>query len=200
MSSWCEEFRRRRCVLLSSHGSGFSSGSVRRNNGCFILRLCQAGSHSGSCLRRPLWPRKDAPVVCSRCGGSVSLFNRDLRTGLCPQCRKADRQAAEAEAEQEAEAARQIAAAEMAARRKLSGQDQRDEFRAKCSVCGDKRSKRGRVLEQGNLRFRLMEDWFGGYPLEALACLSCGHVRQFLQEVHRAELDSGPPPADPQHG
>jgi len=194
-------------VLLSSYGSGFSSGSVRRNNGCFIFRLCQAGSHSGSCLRRPLWPRKDAPVVCSRCGGSVSLFSRDLSTGLCPQCRKADRQAAEAQAEelraqaeQEAEAARQIAASELAARRKLSGQDQRDEFRAKCPVCGDKRSKRGRVLERSNLRFKPGEDWLGGYPLEALACLCCGHVRLFLYEVHRAELDSRQPPADPQHG
>ena len=146
-------------------------------------------------------------MVCSRCGASVSLWNRDLSTGLCPQCRDADRQAAEAQAEElraqaerEAEAARQIAAEKLAARRKLSGQDQRDEFRAKCPVCGDNRSRPGRAFERGYLKFKPSENWFYHYPLEALACLRCGHIRLFLNEEGRAELDSGSPPADQQHG
>ncbi|GDX90495.1 hypothetical protein LBMAG46_05000 [Planctomycetia bacterium] len=146
-------------------------------------------------------------MVCSRCGASVSPWNRDLSTGLCPQCRKADRQAAEAQAaepraqaEREAEAARQIAAEKLAARRKLSGQDQRDEFRAKCPICGDNRSRPGRFFGQGYLYFKPSENWICSYPLEALACLRCGHIRLFLDEVGRAALDSESPPADQQHG
>ena len=192
---------------MPGRNSCFSSGSVRRKHGIVVRHWCRTTSKSNSCRRRSHRPQGDSPVVCSRCGASVSLWNRDLSTGLCPQCRKADRQAAEAQAEElraqavrEAEAARQIAAEKLAAGRKLSGQDQRDEFRAKCPVCGDNRSRPGRALERSYLKFKPSENWICSYPLEALACLRCGHIRLFLNEEGRSALDSGSPPADQQHG
>ncbi len=207
MRCWRREFRRSRVELLSGRNLCLGSGSVRRKYGSFVRRWCRTMLRSNSRRRRSHRPQGDSPVVCSRCGASVSLWNRDLSTGLCPQCRKADRQAAEAQAaelraqaEREAEAARQIAAEKLAAGRKLSGQDQRDEFRAKCPVCGDNRSRPGRAGERSYMSFKPSENWFSRYPLEALACLRCGHIRLFLNEEGRSALDSGSPPADQQHG
>lgn len=141
---------------------------------------------------------------CQRCGSGVSLWSRDLISGLCPKCREDDRKAAQARTEQEAESARQAAAVaidaereRIDAERKRTGQDKRDEFREKCPACGSARFRAG-VL--GGSNFAPKENWIVNYFIEALACLTCGHVRLFLFEGDRAHLDSESPPSEQKEG
>jgi DNA-directed RNA polymerase subunit M/transcription elongation factor TFIIS len=131
--------------------------------------------------------------ICPDCGKKLSLWQR--LEGRCSDCqREADRKQAEAErlVEEQADSRRR----EEAERAHIA-QQQRDAMRKKCPVCGSMRYRLGRLPDaQGSAltgsnraRFRPEENWVEAYPLLALACLSCGHVRLFLFEDDRAYLD-----------
>jgi hypothetical protein len=118
--------------------------------------------------------------TCPRCGKETTFWQRTFGGGLCAGCGEkaaqeaaAKQQAAEQEAErQRQEAAR--AAADLRARRLA--------HRNKCVVCGSAMLKEGYVPDSGGNvwtggnRMRFKTGVFEANVLQAIACLSCGHV------------------------
>lgn len=119
---------------------------------------------------------------CAGCRKPMPFW-KGLADDLCADCREA--------ADQAAVAVERAAAAQ--AQREL---DARLAWRTKCPVCGSGHYRVGRLPDaQGSAltgsnraRFRPEENWIEAYPLEALACMDCGHVRLFLFDDDRAFL------------
>lgn len=133
---------------------------------------------------------------CPDCGQPLSFW-RGLASTRCPDCQAVvDRKQAEEErrAREEADARRE----ELAERERIA-RGERIAHRKKCPICGSERYRAGRLPDaQGSAltgsnraRFRPEENLIKAYPLEALACLDCGHVRLFLFEEDRRNLEQG---------
>jgi len=111
--------------------------------------------------------------ACPECGQPTSFWQRTFGGSLCSSCAKKA---------VEQEAARERAAEQQRLRAASEARERRLARRRRCTVCGSEVLKEGYVPDSGGNwmtggnRMRFKTDVFEANQLQALACMSCGHV------------------------